>query len=161
MYELPGQTQRLMLLLRSGGSVPGEPPVGSHMLASTCELAQSDADDGVVTDEALAQALETKKDTYHVCRPGTGLWNVGLPGDRMPKHPPSMGTEAGSKGVGVTAQPWPGYRPIPVGRHCNWSAPVVTAIPDSHSRACTAPLPDGRIFMVRNGNGYQSSLTIC
>lgn len=31
---------------------------------------------------------------------------------------------------------------------CNWTAPVGTSIPDSHSRACTAPLPDGRVFLV-------------
>eukprot|EP00041_Stephanoeca_diplocostata_P037478 m.1420498 g.1420498 ORF g.1420498 m.1420498 type:complete len:164 (+) comp25045_c1_seq36:1692-2183(+) len=41
-----------------------------------------------------------------------------------------------------------GYHPVPVGRNCNWSAPVGTSIPDSHSRACSAPLPDGRIFLV-------------
>jgi hypothetical protein len=46
--------------------------------------------------------------------------------------------------LGANDGPWPGYHPIPVGLHCNWSAPIVTTIPDSHSRACTAPLPDGR-----------------
>ena len=40
------------------------------------------------------------------------------------------------------------YHPVPVGRHCNWTAPVPTDIPDSHSRACAAPLPDGRIFLI-------------
>lgn len=45
----------------------------------------------------------------------------------------------------------------PVGRHCNWTAQVVTSIPDSHSRACAAPLPDGRIFMI----GAQVSPSEC
>jgi hypothetical protein len=44
--------------------------------------------------------------------------------------------------------PWPGYHPVPVGKHCNWTAPVATNIPDSHSRACTSVLPDGRIYMI-------------
>ena len=84
-----------------------------------------------------------------MCRPGTGLYNVGLPGDRMPAKSAEPRRTDGAATVGDAAdEPWPGYHPIPVGRHCNWTAPIVTTIPDSHSRACTAPLPDGRIFMI-------------
>ena len=38
LYELPDNRNRMMALLRSGGGLPGEPTVGSHMLHSTCEL---------------------------------------------------------------------------------------------------------------------------
>ena len=131
MYQLPANRRRLMMLLRSGGALKGEPAVGPHMLFSTCELA--------VTAPAAAE-----NNTYHACRPITGLYNVGLPGDAMPQGSPA--TEPVH--VAGAPSPWPGYHPVPVGHHCNWSAPVVTTIPDSHSRACTAPLPDGRIFMI-------------
>ena len=99
------------------------------------------------------------RELQHVCRPGTGLYNTGLPGDRMLSNAATRTTSASSTSVGIEAfnqyenrssQPWPGYKPIPVGRRCNWTEPVATSIPDSNSRACTAPLPDGRIFLVGN-----------
>eukprot|EP01052_Picozoa_sp_SAG31_P022090 SAG31_NODE_1741_length_7387_cov_6.330132_3_plen_353_part_00 len=129
-YELPGNPRRLITLLRSGGVVPGEPPVGSRMLSSSCLL-----HDPVHPTGAKLSPLH-HEESYHVCRPGTGLWNVILPGDKMPEHNQFL------------SGPWPGYHPIPVRRRCNWTAQVVTSIPDSHSRACAAPLPDGRIFMI-------------
>jgi hypothetical protein len=141
MYELPSAKSRLILMLRSGGGLPGEPPVGSNMLASTCELPRVMTEDGVASP-----LLQTEQ--YHACRPGTGIFNVGLPADRMPSKSLVPGGRETLSTVAAEGGPWPGYRPIPVGKHCNWSAPVVTNIPDSHSRACTAPLPDGRIFMI-------------
>ena len=66
MYELPGARRRLVALLRSGGALPGEAPVGSHMLASSCELAGGVAPGPPPT-------------SYHACRPGTGLFNVVPP----------------------------------------------------------------------------------
>ena len=147
MYQLPGDRRRLMALLRSGGELPGEPEVGQHMLASSCEIGGAEP------------PPPPSHESYHVCRPGTGLFNVGLPGDRMPTAKPASSSQSQSPDPSQSpsplqsqsqsgAGPWPGYHPIPVGRHCNWTAPVVTNIPDSHSRACTAPLPDGRIFMI-------------
>jgi hypothetical protein len=143
-----------MALLRSGGGLPGEPSVGSHMLHSTCELPADGADYSQNHQHQRQQldqgSEEVVKETYHVCRPGTGLFNVGLPGDRMPAsttvgtpaqrklHIPAV--DADAAGAAATG-PWPGYTPIPVGKHCNWTAPIVTSIPDSQSRACTAPLP--------------------
>lgn len=135
MFELPADRSRLMALLRGGGELPGEPAVGQHMLASSCVL-----------PGPPPSSRARNPETYHVCRPGTGLYNVGLPGDRMPTAAAAEAPELrrGSAGDG----PWPGYHPVPVGRHCNWTAPQVTNIPDSHSRACIAPLPDGSMFMI-------------
>lgn len=113
------------------------------MLSSTCVLPESP----LHARSVAARAVLAKEELQHVCRPGTGLYNTGLPGDRMP---PKAATSVSSASV-MTFDgegPWPGYRPIPVGRHCNWTEPVATTIPDSNSRACTAPLPDGRIFLV-------------
>ena len=136
MYQLPADPRRLMLLLRAGNN--GD--AGAHMLAASCEL-----DTG-----AVATAPPGLAEKQHLCRPITGLFNAGLPGDRMPPTVPAV-TVQGDQATpppGTAAKPWPGYHPVPVGQHCNWSAPTPTSIPDSHSRACTAPLPDGRIFMV-------------
>ena len=85
-----------------------------------------------------ASEVPATQEVQHVCRPGTGLYNTGLPGDRMPpSHVAATSVSSTSVMVGVDG-PWPGYRPIPVGRHCNWTEPVATSIPDSNSRACTA-----------------------
>jgi hypothetical protein len=130
MYQLPADKRRLMLLLRAGNDGAGQ-----HMLASSCEL---DA-------PAAAATAPPEPERQHTCRPITGLFNAGLPGDRMPV-PPVAAFKGGDRTAPPT--PWPGYHPIPVGKRCNWSAPTPTSIPDSHSRACTAPLPDGRVFMV-------------
>jgi len=73
MFELPADRSRLMALLRGGGELPGEPAVGQHMLASSCVLRGAPPPSRVKNPE-----------TYHVCRPGTGLFKAGLPGDRMP-----------------------------------------------------------------------------
>jgi len=136
LYELPANRRRLMALLRSGGQLAGQPTVGSKMLASTCVLG------GAEPQPQPQPQSQPQPENYHVCRPGTGLFNAGLPGDRMPPCADSAaGTTAGNG-------PWPGYHPVPVGRHCNWTQPVATSIPDSHSRACAAPLPDGRIFLI-------------
>lgn len=138
LYELPADRRRLIALLRSGGELPGEPPVGQHMLTSTC-----------VPNDGIPPSPIPSPETYHVCRPGTGLYNVGLPGDRMPSDKIDVGVPLKStSNIQDRTGPWPGYHPVPVGRHCNWTAPQVTNIPDSHSRACTAPLPDGSIFMI-------------
>jgi hypothetical protein len=154
LYELPGDQHRLMMLLRTGGvrcyctktpcpgtsTCPGDGYAGTHMLASTCVLKHSPSQ-----PIRAAHAVPATPEPQHVCRPGTGLWNTGLPGDRMP-----TGALGASHLMQAGAGPWPGYRPIPVGRHCNWTEPVATTIPDSNTRACTAPLPDGRIFLVGN-----------
>ena len=136
LYELPGtDRRRLIMMLRAG-----ESKTPHAMLASTCELPGA--------EPAPAPANEV----MHFCRPGTGLYNAGLVGDRMPApssptHPIKHG-DGGGDGGGGGDPPWPGYHPVPVGRRCNWTAPVYTNVPDSHSRACTAPLPDGRIFLI-------------
>ena len=45
----------------------------------------------------------------------------------------------------------PGPRiPDPRPRTCDWSAPAIVTLPDSHSRTCTAALPGGGIFLVGN-----------
>jgi hypothetical protein len=129
------------MLLRSGGKHSGL----QGILSSTCEL------------NYTAPTPPPGQERIHICRPGTGIFNVALPGDRMPHQPPTattrgvglrdddVGRADGVRGAADPAEPpWPGYKPVPVGRHCNWTAPVPTDIPDSHSRACTAPLPDGR-----------------
>ena len=137
MYQLPADKNRLMLLLRSGDPAH----VGQHMLASSCELTV-----GVAAEEPppgaaghmTAGATATVPETEHFCRPITGFgFNVGLPGDKMP---PATTAARMIK--------TPARRKPTVGHHCNWSAPVETNIPDSHSRACTARLPDGRVFLV-------------
>eukprot|EP00041_Stephanoeca_diplocostata_P037482 m.1420637 g.1420637 ORF g.1420637 m.1420637 type:complete len:210 (+) comp25045_c1_seq46:290-919(+) len=94
MYELPGDRRRLMMLLRAGGAMPFGAPPG--MLASTCVL------------EGAAPDPPPQPETMHFCRPITGIFNVGLPGDRMPKNTgeSSNATEA--------AIPWPGARFITV-----------------------------------------------
>jgi hypothetical protein len=97
-YQLPSTPNRLITMLRSGGALPGEPSVGSYMLASTCLL-----DDSIV---ATLQVKSLAAATYHVCRPGTGLWNVALPGDTMPST--SASASVGEK-VSSSAGPWPGY----------------------------------------------------
>lgn len=86
-----------------------------------------------------------KPATMHFCRPGTGIFNVALPGDVMPRN---TATAQPWAAVGTAAGPWPGYHPVPVGRRCNWTAPVATNIPDSKSRACAAPLPTGQLFLI-------------
>jgi hypothetical protein len=133
MYQLPADKNRLMLLLRSG-----DPHVGPHMLASNCELtAEKPAD---VARDAIVAGLETE----HFCRPITGFgFDVGLPGDTMPAASARSKLQLQGQ-VTLTRN---GYKPT-VGHHCNWTAPIETNIPDSHSRACTARLPDGRIFLV-------------
>ena len=65
MFELPADRRRLMALLRGGGELPGEPTVGQHMLASSCVLG------------GAPPSPIPSPETYHVCRPGTGLFNVG------------------------------------------------------------------------------------
>ena len=120
------------------------------MLSSTCVLPESPS--------SHTQSVPAKKELQHVCRPGTGLYNTGLPGDTMPHVKAATGAAPSTSSTSVMVVdsdgddggPWPGYRPIPVGRHCNWTEPVATTIPDSNTRACTAPLPDGRIFLVGN-----------
>lgn len=138
LYELPGNKRRLTMLLRTGGRAKA----GPHMLASTCVL-----DRDVLNDHASKSPTLQR---YHVCRPGTGLFNAGLPGDSMPINTTSISTTARSVSHSTLTSPgpWPGYHPVPVGHRCNWSAATATTIPDSGSRACVAPLPDGRIFMV-------------
>eukprot|EP00039_Didymoeca_costata_P002669 m.61823 g.61823 ORF g.61823 m.61823 type:complete len:517 (+) comp11453_c0_seq1:136-1686(+) len=113
MYQLPSNPHRLMLLLRAGGPMPYGAPHG--MLASSCDF------DNVPPPPAGKQMM-------HFCRPITGIFNVGLPYDKMPEktHPSALNDIA----------------------TCNWSSPIGTSIPDSGSRACTAPLPDGRIFLI-------------
>lgn len=119
-YQLPSTPSRLITLLRTGGSLPGEPPVGSHMLASTCLL-----DDSITAttarDAAVAQVASSMTTTYHVCRPGTGLWNVALPGDKMPLYKAeeqvaqSLQTAIGAADIGEATErsgPWPGYHPM-------------------------------------------------
>lgn len=114
-YQLPSAQNRLITMLRTGGSLPGEPSVGSYMLSSTCLLDDSSA--------ATHQLKPSAAATYHVCRPGTGLWNVVLPGDTMPSHqapsaqPPmpraiSTSSSAAGEKVAQSAGPWPGYHPM-------------------------------------------------
>ena len=93
LYELPGDEGRLMMLLRTGGvrcyctktpcpgtsTCPGDGYAGTHMLASTCVLKHSPSQ-----PIRAAHAVPATPEPQHVCRPGTGLWNTGLPGDRMP-----------------------------------------------------------------------------
>lgn len=104
LYELPGtDRRRLIMMLRAG-----ESKAPHTMLASTCELHGA--------EPAPARA-----------RPGTGLYNAGLFGDRMPR-PGRRITRCLLGGVAIL------------------TVSVYTNVLDSHSRACTAPLPDGRIF---------------
>ena len=124
LYQLPTDPSRLIMLLRAGTHG------NEHLLASNCKLP------GGAPEPTPTNA------TMHFCRPGTGLFNAGLPGDRMPS------AHAAARARAAAGGPWPGYHPVPVGRSCNWTAPYFTTIPDSHSRACTAPLPDGRVFMI-------------
>lgn len=131
LYELPGSDRRrLIMMLRSG-----ESHVGHAMLASTCELETGAEPDPPPPNE-----------TMHFCRPGTGLYNAGLVGDRMPQNGHQQlqlqqqrerrqqeGKEEGGSGSedgkgGQPQPPWPGYHPVPVGRHCNWTTPVVTNV---------------------------------
>ena len=131
LYELPGSDRRrLIMMLRSG-----ESHVGHAMLASTCELETGAEPDPPPPNE-----------TMHFCRPGTGLYNAGLVGDRMPQNGQQQqqlqqqrerrqqeGKEEGGSGSedgkgGQPQPPWPGYHPVPVGRHCNWTTPVVTNV---------------------------------
>ncbi len=109
-YQLPSAPNRLITMLRTGGSLPGEPPVGSFMLASTCLL-----DDATVAERGKSAVAST----YHVCRPGTGLYNVALPGDTMPSYQaPVTQQRVGSAStsareiVSPAAGPWPGYHPM-------------------------------------------------
>ena len=129
LYELPADRSRLIMLLRAGTHG------NEHLLASNCKLA------------GAAPRPAPTNETMHFCRPGTGLFNAGLPGDKMPWAPTAAQRQRAGGSTGGTG-PWPGYHPVPVGHSCNWTAPYFTTIPDSHSRACTAPLPDGRIFMI-------------
>jgi hypothetical protein len=167
LYQLPTDRNRLVALLRSGNDGWDSPP---WMLASTCLLEDErppvgdfhggaggdgnrlnpDAGYGNVIGGPAGHVHRNAASAMRVCRPGTGLWNVGLPSDRMPA--PSQAPEA-STGVGAEPRrelqggsatgPWPGYHPVPVGTHCNWSAAVYTNIPDGHSRAHGARFPAG------------------
>ena len=149
MYQLPSDTNRLMLLLRSDDAAH----VGQHMLASSCELMAA-ATEEPPPEHMIAGAPATALETEHFCRPITGFgFNVGLPGDKMP--PRATRNAATHTSIGkiqmsttVALMNRGGGRKPTVGHHCNWSAPVETNIPDSHSRACTARLPDGRVFLV-------------
>lgn len=119
-YQLPSAPNRLITLLRTGGALPGEPPVGSHMLASTCVLDNSNTLTSPSSRSASLQMKLASTATYHVCRPGTGLWNVVLPGDSMPSHmqasiatpeAPGVGTGGGTNAT-TRNEPWPGYKPM-------------------------------------------------
>ena len=72
----------MMSLLRSGQTP--DPHKDPHMLYSSCEL----------TGEAESQQRHAGGETYHVCRPGTGLYNMGLPGDHMPAKSEPSTTDA-------------------------------------------------------------------
>ena len=78
-----------------------------------------------------------------VCRPTTGCWHGGL----LPAPTKeSDGPEASPTGE--------------FGRACEWSAPVYTTIPDSPSRTCAAPLPDGSIYLLSNPGPGRDPLVI-
>jgi hypothetical protein len=121
LYRLPGDQSHLMMLLRTGGvrcycsktpcpgtsTCPGDGYAGAHMLASTCVL--SDSSSLPVRVPSVAHTALKAHEQQHVCRPGTGLYNTGLPGDRMPpSRSDAASTPATIVQADVGGEPWPG-----------------------------------------------------
>ena len=127
LYELPGDEGRLMMLLRTGGvrcyctktpcpgtsTCPGDGYAGGYMLSSTCVLPDSPPPTRAPSAPHAAPVTQELQQ-QHVCRPGTGLYNTGLPGDRMP--PSSAATRVFPSSVHANARagagPWPGTRTL-------------------------------------------------
>lgn len=129
LYALPGgdgdgsSSTVLVQLLRASTGTP------DSMLASVCELK------GGGGSARSAPSKEDGDEYVYSCRPGTGayMFNSVLP--RVESR------QDGEDEVLRTSDPLP-YQ------NCDWSEPVFTSIPDSHSRTCVAPLQNGTLFMV-------------
>ena len=136
----------LVLLLRTGNTTA---PV---LWASRCTLIGQ----GNGTNAHATSTIVRRESTMGVGRPGTGIYNYGLPeatadGDFVYSGAPSADADADAKGL------------LGLDRTCDWSVPEPTNMPDSHTRTCAGTFPDGRRWLLGSQlpqTGLRTPLTL-